>query len=618
MEKRTIPLISVIIPTYNVERFIRKCFASMQSQTLKEVEFICIDDGCTDASGDILDEYAAKDTRFKVVHQMNQGAAAARNVGLDLAKGEWVAFMDPDDFYPADDTLQVMYENAIKHKVMICGGSLVMINRRGRVIKRKHIGDYEGYNFTQDGIVSYKDYQFDYGYTRFIYNRGFIERNSLRFPLVRQFEDPPFFVRALSLAGEFYAMRRPTYTYLGGNGWEKTNWIANDFQKARDLLAGMSQVCEMAEEYEFERLRLRRVRNFYYGAGTIFRREDVLSGIKDDYAKTLKRHTPLVTIVVPVYNDEKYVAECLNSILSQSYRNIEIICVNDGSTDSSPLILEQFAERSDMFISIRVICQENGGLSVARNTGMKHAKGKYVYFLDSDDKLDWEDAILEMVLYAEEHRLDQLIFGCRIFADKKIPELIRRMEAEEEYHKIYSPLKNKVMKGTDLFVKLVSSKHFFATQQTRFYRLSSLRDNNLSFPEGLLHEDNYMAPVSLRFAERTMIVDIRFLARRIRAGSIVTKTGDMSKRFKGVWGIIQLLCEDRRLWDAPEDFQDMLKKYIHERIYDLYWLANDSHDEDLFALKIFVQSCIRENEPKKAHTNKFEFLKKIFLSWRTH
>ena len=78
--KRDIPLVSVIVPTYNVDRYIKKCLESLQAQTLKELEFICVDDGSTDVSGRILDEYAARDKRFKVVHQENQGAAAARNV----------------------------------------------------------------------------------------------------------------------------------------------------------------------------------------------------------------------------------------------------------------------------------------------------------------------------------------------------------------------------------------------------------------------------------------------------------------------------------------------------------------------------------------------------------
>ena len=87
---------------------------------------------------------------------------------------------------------------------------------------------------------------------------------------------------------------------------------------------------------------------------------------------------------------------------------------------------------------------------------------------------------------------------------------------------------------------------------------------------------------------------------------------------KGVWGIVQLLCQDKRLWDATEDFQDMLKKYIHERIEDLYWLAQDSHDEALFSQKMFALSCIRKDEHVKPGNTKRGLLKSLFSIWRKH
>ena len=86
-----------------------------------------------------------------------------------------------------------------------------------------------------------------------------------------------------------------------------------------------------------------------------------------------------VSIIIPVYNAEKYLKRCLDSVLSQTLKDIEIICVNDGSTDNSIQILKEYGSK------IKVINQENQGLSVARNTGLKEAKGEFVAFLDSDD-----------------------------------------------------------------------------------------------------------------------------------------------------------------------------------------------------------------------------------------
>ena len=92
-------MFSIIIPVYNVAPYLRECLGSVLAQTFTAWEAICVDDGSTDGSGEILDEYAAKDPRFKVIHQQNAGVSAARNAALDVAQGEWICFIDPDDIY---------------------------------------------------------------------------------------------------------------------------------------------------------------------------------------------------------------------------------------------------------------------------------------------------------------------------------------------------------------------------------------------------------------------------------------------------------------------------------------------------------------------------------------
>jgi len=92
------PLISIIVPVYNVEKYIRRCLDSIKDQTLTDFECILIDDGSPDNSPAICDEYANADSRFIVIHQKNAGVSAARNAGLDAAKGEWIGFVDSDDW----------------------------------------------------------------------------------------------------------------------------------------------------------------------------------------------------------------------------------------------------------------------------------------------------------------------------------------------------------------------------------------------------------------------------------------------------------------------------------------------------------------------------------------
>lgn len=103
------PKFSIIIPVYNVAPYLRECLDSVLAQTYTDWEAICVDDGSTDGSGAILDEYALKDNRFKVLHQKNQGVSAARNVALDAASGEYLVFVDSDDFMD-DDYLEYLFE----------------------------------------------------------------------------------------------------------------------------------------------------------------------------------------------------------------------------------------------------------------------------------------------------------------------------------------------------------------------------------------------------------------------------------------------------------------------------------------------------------------------------
>jgi glycosyltransferase involved in cell wall biosynthesis len=101
--------ISVIIPVFNTEKYLRECLDSVIFQTLKEIEVICINDGSEDGSEYILEEYSRNDNRITIISQENTGTGAVRNKGLQIAKGQFVAFMDSDDYYPENNVLEIIY-----------------------------------------------------------------------------------------------------------------------------------------------------------------------------------------------------------------------------------------------------------------------------------------------------------------------------------------------------------------------------------------------------------------------------------------------------------------------------------------------------------------------------
>ena len=126
--------ISIIIPVYKVEQYLGKCVDSVLNQTYKELEIILVDDGSPDHCPEICEEYAGKDSRIVVIHKQNGGLSSARNAGLDVAKGEYIFFLDSDD-YIAENTIERMYQTIISEKADIAICDFVKVDENGEIIK---------------------------------------------------------------------------------------------------------------------------------------------------------------------------------------------------------------------------------------------------------------------------------------------------------------------------------------------------------------------------------------------------------------------------------------------------------------------------------------------------
>ena len=192
----------------------------------------------------------------------------------------------------------------------------------------------------------------------------------------------------------------------------------------------------------------------------------------------MEKVNSLVTIIVPVYNVEKYLRKCLNSIVNQTYKNIEIICVDDGSPDNSIDILNEFAEKDQR---VKVIRQENQGLSGARNAGINNATGKYIMFVDSDDwiKLNMIELMTNKI---EKENLDLVICGRYHY--------INGIKKEINLNKIKEVLENKILNGKEYFKVITSKTNLFtASAYNKLYITSLIKEKNLFFPKGKLYED---------------------------------------------------------------------------------------------------------------------------------
>lgn len=184
-----------------------------------------------------------------------------------------------------------------------------------------------------------------------------------------------------------------------------------------------------------------------------------------------------VSVIIPVYNVEKYLTKCLDSVIGQTYASIEIICVNDGSPDNSAVILDSYAEKDSR---IKIINQSNQGLSGARNTGIQSATGEYTVFLDSDDWLDTE-AIGHAVDVAEKHGCDVVMWGyTREFSDKSVEKRIfdgDRIFGREETRDIHRRLAG--LTGAELANP--ENTDALVTAWGKLYRTDIIKEKKLEF-----------------------------------------------------------------------------------------------------------------------------------------
>ena len=196
------PQVSVIVPVYNVAPYLRRCLDSFVGQTLRDIEIVCVDDGSTDGSGAILDEYAVRDVRLRVIHQANAGVGAARNAALPVASGEYVYFCDPDD-YALPRLLERMVARAKEVSAEIVLGGRVAIGRfrrlPGRIlpaaaVKRRH-QPFPGRAFPVGLFELARTAVWDK-----LFRRDFVERLGLRFAPTLYAEDMVFVATALAAA----------------------------------------------------------------------------------------------------------------------------------------------------------------------------------------------------------------------------------------------------------------------------------------------------------------------------------------------------------------------------------------------------------------------------------
>jgi glycosyltransferase involved in cell wall biosynthesis len=238
---------------------------------------------------------------------------------------------------------------------------------------------------------------------------------------------------------------------------------------------------------------------------------------------------PLISVIVPVYNVETYLDTCINSITRQTYTNIEVLLIDDGSTDNSPMLCDAYAKRDSRF---KVIHQHNHGLGAARNVGLDHALGQFIYFLDSDD---WIEPMLlkNTVQRMQNEHLDMCFFEATVRNETN--HIAWNPDAYSKSHHY------KAAAGSTILQQQFSNNEYSSCVYLYMARRSLIQSNSIRFQENILFEDNVF---TFRLALASTCCDVlpqRLYNRRIRSNSIMTRKDDTTRKIDSYKSVIDAL-----------------------------------------------------------------------------
>lgn len=276
-----------------------------------------------------------------------------------------------------------------------------------------------------------------------------------------------------------------------------------------------------------------------------------------------------VSVIIPVYNVEKYLRQCLDSVAAQTLKDIEVICVDDGSTDSSFEIVKEYAEKDSRFIAVK---QENGGAGAARNNGLRRAKGKYLSFLDSDDFFD-ENMLMEAYNCAENNKADFVVFASDQYNEdtndfKNVSWTLRYAEIPP-----YQPFARRQM--TDNIFKV-----FVGWAWDKLYNREFVLNNNLWFQEQRTSNDMLFVFSAVAIAKRIACVEKGKILAHQRRNNKDSLSNTREKSWDCFYNALVALrnrLKDEGIYEEVE--KDYINYALHFSLWNLNTLAQPTYDK---------------------------------------
>ena len=394
-------LISIIVPIYNVEEYLKDCLDSIQKQTYQNYDCIMINDGSTDSSREIAETYLV-DSRFRLINQDNQGLSAARNTGFRNLKEEssFVAFVDSDDYI--DPLFLEKLAEQISEDVDIIEGTIQSF-KEGIYYNLLQIHqDKMVFTTVEEKLEQLVSQGLRMSIFPKLYRKSLLNDNF--FPKGFIFEDLAVIPELVTLSKKWVKIQDVLYYYR-----IRENSITTKSFSEKNL-----DIFKILEKFDLffidanlnaklwaERLKYAQLNHQY--KTTVLEDNPYISKYQEKLEKLMlqikkyeKREVTgeLISIIISVSNTELYLRQCLDSLLNQTYISFEVIIVDNGSTDSSASICQEYVEKDSRFKYFEI---EQDSISSSYNLGLEASKGSYITFIKSDD---WVDSDYLELLYA--------------------------------------------------------------------------------------------------------------------------------------------------------------------------------------------------------------------------
>lgn len=573
-------MISVIVPVHNVKKYIIQCLESIENQTYKNLEIICIDSS-NDGTTEILADYARKHQNMMHVVDENNSYGYKLNYGINHAKGEYLGIIDADDWIQPDmyeELLAVLLREDVD---FVKSDYYQFYTEKGRDLikeytgclavtecysKKIHILDYPQILYRKGMSIWTGLYK-----TSYLLEKGVCLNESEG----ASFQDAGFSVLSHLLANSFYYYPKAFYMYRIDNTGSsvkssaKYRTVADEWQWIENKISSNCKDQQIREALKYDKLR-----SYWWNCMRLSETAceafcaDIMKELYEEFiCSDLVQKMPWdlremfevvyekaavfkeakeekmkisISIIIPAFNVQSYIGECVESVLQQNVEELEVICVDDCSTDDTWHVLKQYAEKYEQ---VKVYKNaKNEGLAKTRNVGIEKATGDYMLFVDSDDTLK-PGAVLALMRYVQRYRADIILFDaeCRFeMQEMKDQALVDYYHRKRSY--AYST-------GRDILSRMIMNHELCDSACLMMVRTCWLRDTGILFEEGKIYEDCIFVTDCLLKDCTVYHTNTQYYTYRIRKGSI------MRSRMRAE-NVYSRICCLKKIWKhlLEEDF----------------------------------------------------------------